>query len=98
MMFIPSSAQALEGAGTAPESATKRLLRAAADGQLVGDDLRSIVPKLVVRIGGLALTSSEYAVLVDLLSSDHLVWIGQRITVTAAGRQRLERLRTETDG
>ncbi len=67
------------------------LLDAATDGQLIGDDLRSTAPDLVVRLGGCELTQPEYRVLADLLCSDHLVWIGQRITVTAAGRELLNR-------
>lgn len=99
-MFTPFDRLALKAAGIDSQSVIgagrchslslhTRLLEAATGGRLIGDDLHSTAPELVVRLDDQELTPAEYEALADLLRSDHLVWIGQRIAATATGRELL---------
>lgn len=71
----------------------ERLLEAAAEGQLTGPDLADPYSpeELPIQLDGREATEPEARALADLIVDGALVWLGRRITPTAAGRELLAR-------
>lgn len=71
----------------------ERLLQAASDGELTVTGLDEATPDNVVRIwiDGRSARSDEYEAVIDLVGTDHLVFVGNRVALTATGRATLAR-------
>jgi hypothetical protein len=65
-----------------------RVLQAAADGMLIGPDLAApdSPDELPIEIDGREASETEARAVADGIVDGHLVWIGCRIAITAAGR------------